>query len=195
MIEFFNNVWGWVVLNEDAILAFLTSSTFIATVTAIITIVKSIKVNSKNTVSVDSIKETISTNNSIGSEVSESKLLIENQKAEIEEIKKQNLELAGELHKFEDNVVSKLNSMLDLYSVVYSTLKDETIREAANSILMKAKYNTDLSKEQLNKDIEELKDKLSEKMFDIQNAVSETVDSVKDTVGITVTTENKLKRY
>ena len=194
MMEFFNNIWNWILLNKDAILAFLTSSTFVAMVTAVITIIKSIRANNRNTVSMDSIRETISNNNAIGAEISESKSLIESQKLEIEEIKQQNLDLTNELHKFEDSVVSKLNSMLDLYSVVYSTLKDETVREAANSILMKAKYNTDLSREQLEKDIEELKSKLSEKLSDIQNAVSETVDNVKDSVSGTVIPENKLKR-
>ena len=37
MIEFMQNIWSWIVSNKEGIIAFVTSSNFVALVTLIIT--------------------------------------------------------------------------------------------------------------------------------------------------------------
>lgn len=198
MIEFFNNIWSWIISNKDVIITFFTSGSFIATLTSVIAVIKSIKSNNKNTLSINAINNTIENNNAISGNVIETKEAVENQAKEIEALKEQNELLNNKIEHFETDIVTKLNYMFDLYTVIYSTLRDDTVREAANSILMKAKYNSDMTKEQLEKQVEELEAKMSEKIADIQNAVNETVNDVKTAVtGVSevVSDKNKLKRY
>ena len=198
MIEFFNNIWDWVISNKDGIVTFFASGSFIVTLSSIITVVKSIKSNNKNTLSINTINSTIENSNNISKDVTETKNFVQAQSEEIELLKEQNESLNDKIQHLESEVITKLNHMFDLYSVVYSTVRDDTVREAANNILMKAKYSSDVSKEMLEKQVEELKTKMSEKISDMQNAVDETVNDVK--IAVTNVTEmvkdkSKLKRY
>ena len=175
-MEFFQNIWKWLTDNSDKILAFLTSAQFIALVTIIINAIKQHKVIKANTISSNELtselksnKTTKTTLNSINTEVADLKVRVGN----IEDTLKENnssLELT----------LSKLNAMLDVQGIVYSTIKDDTVRKTVSNIILDAKYTDTGVKAKIQNELAELKNKVSDLSTGIKEieSVAANVSSV-----------------
>lgn len=182
MIEFFESCWAWFVENRDNIVAFFTSSDFLATVVAIFTIVRSSKSTKKNTLSMDNVTAALTANNSIADDVAATKNSGELALTELKYCENKIDIVEDKLREFDIAITSKVDAMMEVMSIVYSTIKDDAIRNSVSSVLVTAKHATDASKAQLEAEVDELKAKIEELTKTTTATVNETIDEIKSKI-------------
>lgn len=143
-MEWLNNIWIAIQNNWDAIAAGISTVTTILLI-PIAKIINSQKNNiADNTSSTKELTETIKqteelrsivksntdNSNKLCQEMSTTMISMDNLKSEYVELKTAFLQ-----------VNSKLGSILDVMSIVYATVKDETVRKAVSTIINSVKYN------------------------------------------------------
>lgn len=182
MIQFFESCWTWFTENRDSIVAFVTSSDFLATLLTVFTVIKSIKSTNKNTLSINSIKDAFKVNENIAEDVSKGN---ENSSLALSEIKHCENKIAvveDELREFDTSITSKIDAVMEVMSIVYSTIKDDAIRNSVNSVLITAKHASDASKAKLEEEVDELKAKIEELTKVTTATVTETIDEIKSKI-------------
>lgn len=180
MMEFVRNCYVWVAENYKEITMTLTSAQFISIISAIAIFFKNIKSSKDNTAATKTLNSTMKNTNSMYESIA-------SLKGELEIVKTENKALEEGLREtleFLNTHTVKLNAMLEVQSVVYSTIKDDKIRNTVNSLLINAKYSENASRAKLQKEVESLRAKVAEKMNDVQNIVDNTADVVKGIVDI-----------
>ena len=85
-----------------------------------------------------------------------------------------------------------MNAVLEVQSVVYSTIKDETIRKNVSGILMDAKYSETATRASLEAEVENLRKKVNEKIEVIKDVVEDTAVKVKK---VTANNKSSVPRY
>ena len=186
MVEFFQNIWNWFVSNKDEIVLFFTSSNFVAFMTTIVMLVKQLKANKSNNETNKGLKTSLENAVSIASDVvsirdnssatNDKLVTVQN---DVENFKKETYDAL-------DVIVQKMNAVLEVQSVVYSTIKDEAIRKNVSGILMDAKYAETATRASLEAEVESLRKKVNEKIEVIKDVVEDAAVKVKK-----VTTNNK----
>ena len=189
MIEFFRNIWTWVQENQGNIITFITSSTFVSLVLTIVSLFKSKSSTDKNTLSINSIRETMNNVKSNYDDVNVIKETLLNSVQSVKDCLARLKDTENVVTNMENELNNKINAILEVQTIVYSTIKDESLRNAVNSILVTAKYEDSVSKAALEKEIVELKQKVSEQLTSVDDMVNETVDKVS-TIVTGVPTEN-----
>lgn len=181
MIEFFQSIWAWLVANKDNIIGFFTSTDFIATMGSLIAIRKMYKSYNKNTLSLNSINNSISTTTAINENVSFVMNTIDEICKHTSDVTIKLNELETKVSEFMKSTTNKINAMLEVQTLVYSTVKDDDIRKTVSSILTTAKFEETSTKAQLLAEIDELKSKLlkltqTEELVEINTNVIEVVE-------------------
>lgn len=186
MVEFFQNICNWFVLNKDEIVLFFTSSNFVAFMTTIVMLVKQLKANKSNNETNKGLKTSLDNAVSIAADVVS---IRDNSSATNDQL----VTVQNDLESFKketydalDVIVQKMNAVLEVQSIVYSTIKDETIRKNVSGILMDAKYTETATRASLEAEVESLRKKVNEKIEVIKDVVEDAAVKVKK-----VTTNNK----
>lgn len=192
MVEFFQNIWNWFVLNKDEIVLFFTSSNFVAFMTTIVMLVKQLKSNKANNETNKGLKSSLDNAVSIASDVvsirdnsaatNDQLLTVQ---TDFEEFKKETYDAL-------DVIVQKMNAVLEVQSLVYSTIKDETIRKNVNGILMDAKYAETATRASLEAEVETLRKKVNEKIEVIKDVVEDTAVKVRK---VSANNKSSVPRY
>lgn len=179
MNEFFTNIGKWFIENKDAIVIYLSSGQFIAFSTMIYKFVKSIKSMRDNTKSTNDLNLSIKEN---GKLLNTTKSIKDNTD-EIAEIQKQIQNNFAKMYaKIEESLelqTNKINTVIEVQSIVYSTIKDERVRNTVNNLLTNAKYAETSTRAELYKQIEELKATVASQVKQITESVAEKVDQVE----------------
>ena len=192
MVEFFQNIWNWFVLNKEEIALFFTSGNFVAFITTIVVLIKQLKANKVNNTTNDGLKASLDDAISIASDVvsirdnsaaTNDQLL--SVQTDLDVFKKETCDELGVL-------VQKINAILEVQSLVYSTIKDETIRKNVNGILMDAKYAETATRASLEAEVESLREKVNEKIEVIKDVVEDTAVKVKK---VTNSNKSSVPRY
>lgn len=165
------NIGRWFVEWKDAIVITLAGLDFAALAGLGIALFKQNKKVDNNTNATDTLNKSIEGNKNLTDDVH----TIVRENAELKEELK-------ELKHSEELLVTKLNAMLDVQSLVYATLKDEPTRVAVGSILANAKYNETSSRLKLKKQLEQLKKEVSEKNKLLEEKVNKTVTEAEEIV-------------
>lgn len=182
MVEFFQSIGNWFLQNKDEIVLFFTSGSFITFLTTVVMFIKQLKVNKKNNATNEGLKASLDGAVSIANDVVS---IRDNSKATNDQLTTVQNDLEAfkkETYDAFDVIVQKMNSVLEVQSLVYSTIKDETIRKNINGILMDAKYAETATRASLEAEIEALKKKVSEKIEVIKETVEDATVKVKKTV-------------
>lgn len=182
MIEFFQNIFNWFVENKDEIVLFFTSSNFIAFISAIVLFVKQIKTNKKGNLLSGQLKTSLDGSTKVVSDVVAMKEITDNTNAEVKKLEDDLSSFKSDVFDTMDTLLTKLNAVVEVQSIVYSTLKDESMRKNINSILIDAKYAETATRAALTAEIEELKQKVSTKMEDVKEVVDAAATKVKKVV-------------
>lgn len=191
MNEFFNSCWIWYTENRDNIIAFFTSTTFLGIVGAIFTIIKDVKSRNKNTNSIDNIAKALTSTTSIESNVSSIKELNEKLEENINGFQDKVTAVETKIADFEASVLCKVDAMMEVMSIVYSTIKDDTIRNSVSSVLVTAKHASNVTKAELEKQVDELKAEIADMMAMANAKISQTVDKVTTAVTGSTSKENQ----
>jgi len=184
MKQWLYNIWMYLVENKDNIFTFVLSGQVLGTVAGIFAVFRQFKNVSNNNAISTKLNETLGTTNTMATSINstseltkmiydENKLL----KATIVDMQTKNEESAL---IFTD----KLNTMLEVQSIVYSTIKDDAMRKTVNNMLNTARYSEINIKDKLQIQIDELKAKVSDKMLEVNNAVDLGITNVKKVVNI-----------
>lgn len=173
MVEFFQNIGQWFTENKEAIVLFFSSIDFAALGAALFWLYKqkkSIEANTSETKQLNTLLKDSEQHNKDMEEL----------KAENHELK---LQVEG-LKSNEDLLLVKLNAMLDVQSLVYATIKDESTRVAVNNILSNAKYNETATRNKLNTELEALRKKVAEQSKALEETVNKAVEQSEVLVNI-----------
>lgn len=192
MVEFFQNIWNWFVLNKDEIVLFFTSSNFVAFMTTIVMLVKQLRANKVNNETNNGLKASLDNAISIASDVVS---IRDNSAATNDQLLTVQTDLDAfkkETYDALDVLVQKMNAVLEVQSLVYSTIKDETIRKNVNGILMDAKYAETATRASLEAEVESLRKKVNEKIEVIKDVVEDTAVKVRK---VTNNNKSSVPRY
>lgn len=183
MVEFFKNLCTWFVEHKDEIVVFFTSTNFAAVLGSVILLIKQIKATRTTNKSVENsssiLDKAVELAQSVTS-VSDKTASTENNTEEIKvKIDSVNKQFVNELEILQQ----KLNAMLEVQTIVYNSMKDETARKNVFNLLTQAKLVETSKYAELEQQVESLKKKIDEKVNDVQSVVEETVTTVQNVVG------------
>lgn len=191
MSEFIYNCYLWVANNYKEITMVLTSTQFISIISAIALLVKSMKKTDANTDTAKALTKRLEQNDH------DTIVAIEN---ELKVVNAENVRLKNDVIKFKtetmealDVVTAKINAMIEVQSVVYSTIKNDNIRDTVNGLLLNAKYAETQTRKKLKQEVEELKVKVAEKFDDVMGEVEKTVNVVN--AAVSDTKDEDIVRY
>lgn len=183
MVEFFKNLFTWFVEHKDEIVVFFTSTNFAAVISSVILLIKQIKATRNTNKSVensssilDKAVELAQHVTSVSDKASSTENNTEEIKVKIDSVNKQ---FVNELEILQQ----KLNAMLEVQTIVYNSMKDETARKNVFNLLTQAKLVETSKYAELEQQVESLKKKVDEKVNDVQSVVEETVTTVQNVVG------------
>lgn len=183
MVEFFKNLFTWFVEHKDEIVVFFTSTNFAAVISSVILLIKQIKATRTTNKSVensssilDKAVELAQSVTSVSDKTASTESNTEEIKTKIDSVNKQ---FVNELEILQQ----KLNAMLEVQTIVYNSMKDETARKNVFNLLTQAKLVETSKYSELEQQVESLKKKVEEKVNDVQNVVEETVTTVQNVVG------------
>lgn len=183
MVEFFKNLFTWFVEHKDEIVVFFTSTNFAAVVSSVILLIKQIKATRTTNKSVensssilDKAVELAQSVTSVSDKTASTESNTEEIKTKIDSVNKQ---FVNELEILQQ----KLNAMLEVQTIVYNSMKDETARKNVFNLLTQAKLVETSKYSELEQQVESLKKKVEEKVNDVQSVVEETVTTVQNVVG------------
>ena len=198
MMEFIRNCYLWIAENYKEITMTLTSAQFISVLSALVIFLRNTKSSKDNTAATKDLNKTLKTTNDMSETISALKTEIDSIKIENENLKKSISSNQSEVVDFLNMHSAKLNAMLEVQSVVYSTIKDERIRSTVNSLLVNAKYSESASRARLQAEVESLKARVAEKMADVKDIVDNTaniVTGIVDPDKLSETDDSTIVRY
>ena len=149
-MEFFTNIWNWIVENKDSIFAIVSSAEFAAVAAVVINSLKNIKTTKENT----------TTNKALTDALAEQKETTKLLKEENELLKKEISALKDSVEKLTENsdaTLTKTSAIVNAMSVVYnSSLKNAETRETVDNILTNAKFSETKTRANLIKTLDEI---------------------------------------
>ena len=194
MTEFFQNIYAWLAANSNKIVAFLTSANFLAMLTLVVNTIRTIKTNKGVAITSTDLKNELTESSKNRSVIASIKGVSETIKDVTEATKTAIDETKALLDKELLTVTNKVNAMLEVQSLVYSTIRDDSLRQTVSNLLNTARYNDTNTKEQLQSEIDSLKKALNDKMEEVNRTMSDAIDKVQ-TVVSTPVEQNTPTRY
>lgn len=170
-MEFFQNIWAWVVQNKDGILMTITSVDLISLITAVVLLIKSLRSSKDNTKSTNTLNENISNISTLTATSEEMKVTVK----DIKTTQTEQGKVLVEIIELQNLLTDKLNLLFEAQSQVWSTIKDDTIRTNVNTILTSAKHNETSTIVALKEEIAQLKTKLLSKTKELEKDIEVTI--------------------
>lgn len=162
MVEFFQSIYRWLAEHKDQIIAFLTSTNFAGIVSMIVITIKQTKATKIGTLSMNNLIAPLKEVNALATRVGDAADTSNTILTNIATLQNKITDITNNITKTLDVVQYKVNSMLEVQSLVYSTIKDDNIRANVANILTTAKLSEDATRAELEKQIEELKKIIAE---------------------------------
>lgn len=188
------NIWEWFTINKDSITAFFMSGQAISFVAAIVMLIKNLRGVTANTAATHKLDETLVNTNNMGASIVQ---LDNNFKA----LKKENDGLQEEIRRLKEDltyqnslITDRLNAILDVQTIVYSTIRDDTVRQTVNNILCNAKYSDKNVKDQMQNEIETLKHTFEEKLTQVNETMMNAVDKVSKNISSVDTAKERIQK-
>lgn len=195
MIEFFTNVLNGIISHKDEILVFLSSAEF-AVITAMISnLVKSRKTVSANTLSNTALSNTISKQiEFVNDGITKIEEFIQNTTNRVNSIIQTVETFQEQLNAINHNIallneadtviIYKLDSILEVQSLAYSTLKDTSVRSAIINTLASAKhietkYVTDIASQ-----LEEMKNSVLTKTQEVERTLAQAIEKTENMITV-----------
>ena len=182
MIEMLKMCWQWVSENYKEVAAFLMSAQFASLVGTLVLVFRSKKKTEANIVSSDQLTATLNKTNdglvkvdNIDEQLAAANAKVDRLESELAKAKESNAESFNAL-------LTKINAMLEIQSVVYSTIKNDTVRDTVNNLITNAKYVETTTRAKLKQEIEELKKKVETRVNDVMEDVTKAAEVIESAV-------------
>ena len=174
------NIGKWFVENKETILAVLTaiqSSGLIGFIAWAVKSTKQVKLNTKTT---ETLNKSITCVDSLNGEVAEmkdvNKVLIE----KCEYLENQMNDLQNSM----DILLTKVDAMIEVQSVVYTTIKDDKTRATVNNLLTNAKYAVTEQRKKLIDELEALRQQIKTQAEAQKQLVEHAVNKAQSIVKV-----------
>lgn len=174
------NIGKWFVENKETILAVLTaiqSSGLIGFIAWAVKSTKQVKLNTKTT---ETLNKSITCVDGLNGEVAEmkdvNKVLIE--KCEYLENQMNDLENSMDI------LLTKVDAMIEVQSVVYTTIKDDKTRATVNNLLTNAKYAVTEQRKKLIEELEALRQQIKAQADAQKQLVEHAVNKAQSIVKV-----------
>lgn len=183
MMEFFDSIWSWIVNNYKGIMGVLTSGTALGTIGAIVLAVRNSILTKNNSVIVNSTKSAISDSNAIKNAVMDMTKTVSDFKDILVQLQEKLSTMNDSTSINEEDLKTKIDAILEVQRIVYSTVKDDNVRNMVTSILNNAKNAESLSRAELLEELKTLRKYISDKSEDMakiasNSSVTEATSSV-----------------
>lgn len=179
---FGSNIWQWFIDNKDAISTFFMSGQFVSLVGAMFMLVKNIKQVNNNTASTDALNSNLIKTNAMSNDIQLLQKDVELLSEENKHLRNALTDTENKLLESNQLIADKLNAILEVQSIVYTTIRDSSIRQTVNTILNNARYTDTNFKEQLQEQIEELKHEFETKVEDMNHTMDDAVKKVSNSL-------------
>lgn len=187
------NIRQWLMDNQTEILAVLTfiqSSGLIGIIVGFVKSIKNMKDNTSNTKKLNtSIESVDALKNEIVKLQDVNAKLIE----KCEHLENQNNDIQNGI----DTLLTKVDAMIEVQSVVYTTIKDDKTRATVNNLLTNAKYAVTAQRAKLLEELDNLRKQVKEYSDKAAALVEHTVNKAQSIVKADdkETTEEVVTRY
>lgn len=175
MIEIVQNIGSWLQANWQPILTALSTVDLASIAGAIVLLIKSKKSSDGNTAETKKLNENLEKTSELKKSVDDSVEANKELAVEVRYLKEEN----EHLKESNNEILHKLSSVLDVMAVVYSTIRDDTIRTTVNNIITDAKYTETATRAELERQVKDLQEKVKEDAEQMMKAVAEKAESVK----------------
>lgn len=180
-MEWLRNIGNWFIENKDTIVVTLTG---IATSGAGVNLwqfFKSRKVVKDNTANAKALTDALKENSTLKIAVTSLNDFVSGVAERVEKVNNTVISVVNST----DVLITKVNAMLDVQSLVYQTIKDEATRTAVNNILTNAKYAVTAQRAELIKELNALKEETAKQNAEnnarVEEAVAKAVNIVEAT--------------
>ena len=174
------NIGKWFVENKETILAVLTaiqSSGLIGFIAWAVKSTKQVKLNTKTT---ETLNKSITCVDSLNGEVTEMKDV---NKALIEKCEYLENQM-NDLQNSMDILVTKIDAIIEVQSVVYTTIKDDKTRATVNNLLTNAKYAVTEQRKKLIDELEALRQQIKTQADAQKQLVEHAVNKAQSIVKV-----------
>ena len=154
MIEWFQSIGNWIVTNKDAIVTTLSAVATSGVGVNLWQFFKNRKIVTENTKNASELVAALKENELLKPAVAKVEEVLSIVKDKQSALEKKVIDSINGI----DILVTKVNAILDVQSLVYQTIKDESTRIAVNNILTNAKYAVTEQRAQLIKELNALKE-------------------------------------
>lgn len=186
MIEYIKafalSIWSWVCTHKDEITAFIMSGQFASLVGALILLIRQVKQVKNNTSSTNTLNKTLENTNTMSNSITNLDCNFILLKRENESLREELRETEEQLKISNSEITNKLNAIIEVQSIVYSTIRDDTVRQSVNNILNNARYSDKSIKTQLEAQIEELKTNYANEVGNLTRYVNDSLSKVSDSL-------------
>ena len=182
MVELFTNLLAWISAHQTEIITTVTSATFINSIVSICNLIKDIKAKKENTEITKNLVSSAESLNGAAQSVKENGENIAKLESNYEQLYSDFKDYKLVTDNKLDLIINKIDAMLDVQANVYSTIKDESLKETVSGIITSAKYKESNDVIEMRNKIEELQKALQEKAQEMNSKITESVKAVKKVV-------------
>ena len=175
--------------NAPTITAWLTPANIIAMATAIVMIVKNARGTKKNTDATTALAGNIDKIDNLVDSVKANSDVVSCQVESVKELDYKYDNITGKIADVEsivnnrlDALENKILAMLDVQSMVYSTIQNDDLRMNVQNKIANAKIATDTTREELKQKIENLKEELNTVVSNVSEKLEESSGELKSVV-------------
>lgn len=190
--QFGMSIWQWFIDNKDAITAFFISGQALSFVAALVMLIKNLKGTKANTASTEKLDKTLEGTNEVHDSVVSLDENFKLLKEENDGLRKELKETETRITVSNEELKEKLNAIIEVQAIVYSTIRDDSVRQTVNKVLNNARYSEKNFKESLETQIEELKQSYSSELQAIDEKMGKSVDAIKSELSAVKTAEQQM---
>ena len=174
------NIGKWFVENKETILAVLTAIQSSGLVGFIAWAVKSTKQVKLNTKTTETLNKSITCVDGLSGEVTEMKDVNKTLIEKCEYLENQMNDLQNSM----DILITKIDAIIEVQSVVYTTIKDDKTRATVNNLLTNAKYAVTEQRKKLIDELEELRQQIKAQADAQKQLVEHAVNKAQSIVKV-----------
>lgn len=179
---FGNSIWTWLVEHKEEIYAFVMSGQFVSLIVALVTIFRQFKQVKINTNSSQTLNKTLENTNTMSTSVTQLDTNFQLLKVENDSLRSELKETENKLETENKDILNKLNAIIEVQGIVYSTIRDDGVRQTVNTILNNARYSEQNFKESLEQQIDELKNNYAIELENINQRVTEGLENLSSSL-------------
>ena len=179
-MNWLENIGKWFVENKETILAVLTAIQSSGLVGFIAWAVKSTKQVKLNTKTTETLNKSITCVDGLNGEVAEMKDVNKTLIEKCEYLENQMNDLQNSM----DILITKVDAIIEVQSVVYTTIKDDKTRATVNNLLTNAKYAVTEQRKKLIDELEALRQQIKTQAEAQKQLVEHAVNKAQSIVKV-----------